>query len=185
MHGLRWSDIDFEHGLVSVRRQVDRDGVVSSPKTKNANRQVLLLPALARMLRQHRIASSHSRPDDYVFSNAGGGPLRPETVRRYGLIKALQNAGLNHSGKNVRFHDLRHTYASLLMAQGMNVAFVSRQMGHASIATTLGTYTHLFDRAEHGKTLIAGLEGRFADILQPLNSDPESVAEVVALGLHA
>ena len=51
--------------------------------------------------------------------------------------------------QRLRFHDLRHTYASLLIAQGVNVAFAARQLGHASVSTTLNVYTRLFDHAEH------------------------------------
>ncbi len=61
--------------------------------------------------------------------------MHPDTVRKFGLQKAVKAAGLDQPGKpRLRFHDLRHTYASLLIAQGVNVAFASRQLGHASVS---------------------------------------------------
>ena len=57
-------------------------------------------------------------------------------------------------------------FASLLIAQGVNVAFASRQLGHASVSTTLNVYTHLFDHAQHAATVMERLEGRFGDVLR-------------------
>ena len=79
---------------------------------------------------------------------------------------------------------MRHTYASLLIAQGVNVAFASRQLGHASVSATLNVYTHLFDHAEHAATVIERLEGRFGDLLQPhdpVAASAGSAATVTAL----
>ena len=79
---------------------------------------------------------------------------------------------------------LRHTYASLLIAQGVNVAFVSRQLGHASVSTTLNVYTHLFDHAEHAATVIERLESRFAETLQPTELDRPG-HQVIEIGRSA
>jgi len=88
--------------------------------------------------------------------------------------KQVKKAGLDQPGKPpLRFHDLRHTYASLLIAQGVNVAFVSRQLGHASITTTLNVYTHLFDHAEHAASVIERLEDRFGEVLAGMVRSPE------------
>ena len=72
--------------------------------------------------------------------------------------KALERAGL---GK-LRFHDLRHTFASLLVAEGLNVVFASRQMGHSSPDITLKVYAHLWDQAEHAGKASAALDAVFA-----------------------
>jgi len=101
--------------------------------------------------------------------------MHPDTVRKYGLHAAVKNAGLDQPGKpRLRFHDLRHTYSSLLIAQGVNVAFASRQLGHASVSTTLNVSTHLFDSAEHAATVIERLEGRVGETLRP--ADPIAAA---------
>ena len=65
----------------------------------------------------------------------------------------------------MRFHDLRHTYASLLIAKGVDVAYLSRQLGHANITTTLNTYTHLFDHARNAEAVKQRLEEEFGAIL--------------------
>ena len=76
--------------------------------------------------------------------------MHPDVVRVCGLRRAVATAGLDTPGRpRLRFHDLRHTYASLLIAQGVDVAYVFRQLGHANITTTLNTYTRLFDHARN------------------------------------
>ena len=96
-----------------------------------------------------------------------------DVVRTRGLHPAVKKAGLDQPDKpRLRFHDLRHTYASPLIAQGVNVAFVSRQLGHASITTSLNTYTHLSDHAEHAASVIGRLEDRFGDLLATRADQP-------------
>ena len=99
-------------GVIRVSRRVDRDGVRSALKTKNARREVLLMPALARMLREHRIGSPHSQQSDYVFAHPDGRAMHPDTVRRLGLYEAVKSAGLDQPGKpRLRFHE----YADLFV----------------------------------------------------------------------
>ena len=158
--GLVWADVDFDAGLVRVRKQLDpgRRGQPPArvePKTTQAIRAVVLMPELAELLREHRrrlLAAGLARPDGFVFASATGGPLQRGNVVRRGLDKAVKRAGLATAGMpRLRFHDLRHTYASLLIAQGLNVVFVSRQLGHATPAITLTVYAHLFDHAHHAQ----------------------------------
>jgi integrase len=156
--GLKWGDVDFAASVVRVRRQADRQGKLASPKTRQGSRDIVLAPPLAKLLREHRLASRFSTDADFVFASATGGPLNGRNVSRRGLDKALDAAEL---GK-LRFHDLRHTYASLLIAEGLNVVFVSRQLGHASPDITLRVYAHLFDAAEHAGRASAALEGVLA-----------------------
>src|SRR5581483_10676880 len=149
--GLVWADVDFENGVVHVRRQLDRTGERTEPKTPQALRQVILMPSLARLLREHKLASAHSRPDDPVFATLTGAPMYYRNVVRRGLDAAVHQVGLDEGRQRLRFHDLRHTFASLLIAEGLNVVFVSRQLGHASPSFTLDRYGGLFDRAEHSR----------------------------------
>jgi site-specific recombinase XerC len=81
----------------------------------------------------------------------------------------------------LRFHDLRHAFGSLLIARGVNVAFASRQLGHASVSTTLNLYTHLFDDAEHAATVMERSEGRFGETLRPVAPDPAANQEAVVI----
>ena len=164
--GLAWQDADLNGGVIHVRKQLDRDGERVDPKTPQAIRDVVLMPALARLLRQHRLASPHSRPSDLVFASALGTGLDRRNVSRRGLERAIRRAGLDDPNRpTLRFHDLRHTFASLLIAQGANVVFVARQLGHASPDITLRVYAHLFDSAEHAERVSAMLEASFAGVL--------------------
>lgn len=78
---LRWCDIDFDHGLIHVRAQLDRHGNRVEPKTPQAIRSIILMPALAKLLREHRLASPFSHEHDLVFASEVGSPL---TATRHG-----------------------------------------------------------------------------------------------------
>jgi integrase len=115
--------LDFERGVIRVRDQVDRIGTRQPLKTEKGRRDVVLQPSLARLLREHRLASAHSQDDDYIFCRRDGRPMHPDVVRVCGLRRAVATAGLDAHGRpRLRFHDLRHIYASLLIAQGVDVA---------------------------------------------------------------
>jgi integrase len=187
--GLRWSDVDFDGHVIRVERQVDRHGVPAEPKTPQAKRTIVLMPALAAMLREHRVGSRFSRKGDFVFVSRKGTPMQHRNLAQRGLAKALEATGLGdyvddgRGGRKFRagfrFHDLRHTFASLLIAQGANVVFVSRQLGHASPDITLRVYAHLFDQAEHAQRARDALEASFGKMLAAPAAD--GGAEVVEL----
>ena len=154
--GLTWAEVDFEAGLVHVRSQLSR-GRIDKParrvrlKTKAAVREIPLLPQLGALLKRHKLASSYSGERDYVFATGLGTPLGYRNVERRGLGRAAERAGLNRDGlPRLRVHDLRHTFAShLIVDLRLDVAQVSRILGHARPSITLDTYTHLFDQAAH------------------------------------
>jgi hypothetical protein len=108
-------------------------------------------------LREHQIASSFSSEDDLVFSTEKGTPLDGHNFVRRVFDPALRRAGL----PRIRFHDLRHSFASLLIAQGEHPKLISEQLGHASVQITLDRYGHLlpasYDSA--GERLDAALFG--------------------------
>jgi integrase len=161
--GLRWRDIDFEDQLVRVRSALDRQGSDVPPKTQHAVRDVILIPALAASLRQHREQSVFDGPGDYVFSSRVGTPLHWRNVARRALKPALAKAGI----EPLRWHDLRHTFASLLISGGANVVFTSRQLGHGSSDITLRVYSHLFDRAEQAQRTRDLLEATLGHAIRP------------------
>jgi integrase len=139
-----------------------------------ATRSVLPTPALGQVLREHRLRSRHSQPATTCSPATAPGPSHPDVVRVYGLRRAVATAGLDQPGRpRLRFHDLRHTYASLLVAQGVDIAYVSRQLGHANITTTLNTYTHLFDHARNAETVKQRLEEQFGGILSAAGGDAD------------
>ena len=145
--GLHWRDVDFDNQLIHVRTALDRKRRDVPPKTQRAVRDVILMPALAQALRQHKTETSFNHPDDYVFTTRTGTPHHAPHIGQRALKPALEKAGL----QPVRWHDLRHTFASLLIAGGANITFVSRQLGHTSSQITLGVYAHLLDREEQAR----------------------------------
>jgi len=154
--GLTWDEVDFEAGLIRVRYQLSRARKDAPArrvrlKTQNAVRDVPLLLQLAFLLKRHKLTSALSGADSYVFQTTLGTPLGSRNVERRGLGRAADIAGLNVDGlSRLRVHDLRHTFAShLIVDLGVDVAQVSRVLGHARPSITLDTYTHLFDQAAH------------------------------------
>jgi integrase len=154
--GLTWADIDLQEELIHVRHQLSR-ARKNEParrvrlKTSNAVRDIPLLPQLGALLKRHKLASPHSRSGDYVFASTVGTGLAFRNVERRGLRRASDKVGLSRPGEPpLRVHDLRHTFAShLIVDLKLDVAHVSRILGHAGPSITLDTYTHLFDQAAH------------------------------------
>jgi integrase len=173
--GLTWADVDSGAGQLRVRRQLDRETRERvEPKTRQAARDVILMPALGRTLTEHRLASPYAADTDFVFASGRGGGL-DQTVARAALARALDAAGVaSHDKPKLRFHDLRHIFTSMLVAQGANVVFISRQLGHASPDITLQVYAHLFDAAEHAERATAALEHGFAATLDGNNLETAS-----------
>lgn len=164
--GLVWGDVDLEGEVLHVRRQLDRNGGYSPPKTPRAVRTVVLNPSLAALLAEHRRTSGWAAPSDPVFTTQTGRPIHYRNVTRRGLAAAIAAAGLDSEFEPpLRFHDLRHTYAALLIAQGLSPVFVSRQLGHCYPAFTLNAYGGLFDGAEHSRRASNGLEAVFPQAL--------------------
>lgn len=102
-------------------------------KTSAARRDVVVMPELAATLRRHRLASFFSGESDLVFCSDTGRTVGHRNLTARGLTKATKRAGLD----GVTFHVLRHTFASILIDQGHDVVFVSRQLGHANPSITL------------------------------------------------
>jgi integrase len=178
--GLRWRDIDFADEVIHVRNALDRQGRDGPPKTEHAVRDVVLMPALAQALRTHRRDSAFDQDHDYVFASRVGTPLHWRNVSPRALKPALQKAGI----EPLRWHDLRHTFASLLIRGGANIAFVSRQLGHGSSDITLRVYAHLFDRAEQAERTRAMLQEMVGDAVQtaprPCVNEAPSVGALAA-----
>jgi integrase len=160
--GLQWADVDVREGLIRVRRQLDQTGGLAEPKTQAAKRDVPIPDSLARMLAEHRLASPHSAESDFVFASSTGRPLAVRNIVRRGLQPALAAARLPH----LRWHDLRHVAASMLIAEGASVAYVSRVLGHANPAITLSVYSHSFAAAEHGERMRGVMEAAFGELLR-------------------
>ena len=131
--GLIWADIDFDEGVIRVRKQLGRDRQRTPLKTGRSRREVILMPQLARVLREHRMASPYKQPEDPVFP-APDGRGRDHRSTSRGVERAVERAGLD----GVSFHSLRHGFASMLIVElKQDVESVSRQLGHANSTITL------------------------------------------------
>ena len=141
--GLKWSDIDLKHGNLRVQRQIARiDGeIVEAPlKTKNAYRTLPLSADAIDVLKTQKKKCGNSQ---YVFPSPTGGPISPDSVLHM-LHRVLKRAGL----PKVRFHDLRHTFATLALQNGVDIKTVSGMLGHFSAGFTLDTYAHVTTAAQ-------------------------------------
>jgi integrase len=170
--GLSWDDIDFAAGVIHVRHQLARGrrGVPPHripPKTRASVREIPLLPQLAAVLRQHKRSSRFTGGSDYVFATSHGTAFLHHNVSKRVLRRAAVDGGLDRRGRRLRFHDLRHTFAShLIIDIRLDVAQVSAILGHARTSMTLDTYTHLFEEARHGADVRAELaKSDFANLL--------------------
>ena len=140
--GLKWQDIDWKNGIIKVRRQVARvDGqIVEAPlKTKNSYRAVSISPQAIDVLREQKRKTN----DQYVFPSPNGGPISPDSVNNM-LKRVLERAGI----PKVRFHDLRHTFATIALQNGVDIKTVSGMLGHFSAGFTLDTYAHVTTAAQ-------------------------------------
>ena len=163
--GLRWQDVDVKAGLLRIRFQLDRSGVLVEPKTAAAKREVPIPPSLGRMLAAHKqeaFARGYAKQGDFVFASETGGPLNHRNIVRRGLEKALESSGMPH----IRWHDLRHVAASALVAEGASIPYLSRVLGHANPAITLSIYAHEFAGAEHADRTRERMEAAFGDLIK-------------------
>ena len=154
--GLTWADIDFDASVIRVHRQLSRARTHAPLKTEAGKRDVILAPAIAKLLRECWLASPHKAPEDFVFCTGQGRGLDYRKVGQH-FRDTIKHAGLTAPGR-LSLHSLRHGYASMLISNGLNVVFVSRQLGHASPTITLDTYAHLWGKADHAMTATAALE---------------------------
>lgn len=163
--GLKWEDIDFAKRTLTVRRALQRvNGKMTFVEPKSAtSRRTIPLPGIAvDALRRHqeRQSTARFRPgppwDGLVFTSSVGTPMSARNLFR-AFKKLLKRAGLPRA---IRFHDLRHSCASLLLAQGISPRTIMETLGHSQISLTLNTYSHV----------VPSLQREAADVMDRLLS---------------
>lgn len=152
--GLKWSDIDFATGVLTVSRsnyKLTGDKEIKSKSTKSGkSRRIILPPYCLPMLRQYRAEQLQTQMlmgdawhgDDWIFIQADGKPMYPTTPTLQ-FSRFLKRHNLEHK----KFHALRHTSATLLLSNGTNIKNVSARLGHAQLKTT-NRYVHAVEQAE-------------------------------------
>lgn len=147
--GLRWQDVDLALARAAVRQTLTHANytiVVGEPKTSKSRRSVALDTDTVLALREWRTAQIAERlaagpawqDTGYLFTRDDGRPIHPDTFS-YWFEKHLRRSGLRH----IRFHDLRHTHASLALQAGISAKVVSDRLGHSTVAFTLDVYSHV------------------------------------------
>jgi integrase len=148
--GLKWEDVDLEGGVVRIRHTLTRNRgrlLLGEPKTKKSRRTVRLTETAAQTLREHlerQLEEIERLGDLYqdqglVFTTQVGTPINPTNLRKRSFASLLERAGL----PTIRFHDLRHTCATLLLLSNVHPKYVQELLGHATITITLDTYSHV------------------------------------------
>lgn len=149
--GLRWEDIDLKRKVLSVQRTLSRGGpsgalAFGEPKSAHGRRLVALPQSLVSALQRHRTQQLEARlavgtlynDQSLVFANTLGGPLHPNSV--VARFEALTKAA---SLPRIRFHDMRHTSATLMLSNGEHPKIVQERLGHADVSMTLNRYSHV------------------------------------------
>ncbi len=146
---LKWEDVAFRAGTISIRRSVQWVGkpTLSEPKNKSSYRTIPL-PGLAveaqkghrkRQLQEKLLLGQDYKDQGLVFATPFGGIIDKDNLSKRFFLRLLEKAGI---GKKIRFHDLRHTAASLLLAEGVPIKTVQSVLGHSTASMTLDRYGH-------------------------------------------
>jgi integrase len=147
---LKWQDVDLENAKLSVRRTLTMSNgriLLCELKTKKSRRTIRLTDAAIQALHEHlarqlegmeRLGDAY-RDEGLIFASQVGTPINPTNLRRRSFAALLRRANL----PKIRFHDLRHTCATLLLSRNVHPKYVQELLGHANIAITLDTYSHV------------------------------------------
>jgi integrase len=157
--GLRFDDIDFEQGVLHVRRSWNKDNTLGPPKTATSNRRVTIPAATLGRL---ATASLGGDDEDFVFSvQKGANPPSQSNFRRRGWDPAIEAAGLT-DGPRTTPHSARHAFASQLAALQVSSNDLAPTLGHSTIRTTERTYVHAFARDEREARIRAAQDAAMA-----------------------
>ena len=147
--GLEWQDIDFKNGIISINRSSqylsDMGVFTKTTKTESSIREIAIPEFIISLLEEYKLWYEEQKSiydelwanSDRLFVQSDGKPMHPSTISKW-FVKYVAQIGL----PVINFHGLRHTNASLLVAQNIDIAIISARLGHAQISTTLNFYVH-------------------------------------------
>lgn len=147
--GLEWQDVDFKNGIISINRSSqylsDMGVFTKVPKTESSIREIAIPEFIISLLEEYKLWYEEQKSiygelwtnSDRLFVQSDGKPMHPSTISKW-FVKYVGQIGL----PVINFHGLRHTNASLLVAQNIDIAVISARLGHAQISTTLDFYVH-------------------------------------------
>jgi len=154
--GLQWADIDFQEGVLYIRRQWTRSNEYGPTKTPAGVRRIPLPKELVAFFRELKLRSTRSGDEDPVFASKRGTPLGHRNLSQRGFEPAASLAGI----ENVTFHDMRHAFASRMIARGIEAVTLAKLMGHEDIRETLNTYAGLWDRTRTDEAVRQAMAAR-------------------------
>ena len=158
--GLQWGDIDWQLGQISIRRGYHSRGIVKTylpTKTKRSTRSIDLPPSALQVLQTLYNRNLNPSDKEGVFWD-GDKPLSPNMI-----TKAWQRACNNAGVPLIRFHDARHTHASLLLKQGVHLKIVQERLGHSSSQITADIYSHILPGLQ--RQAVIGFDREFVESL--------------------
>ena len=147
--GLEWQDVDFKNGIISINRSSqylsDMGVFTKTPKTESSIREIAIPEFIISLLEEYKLWYEDQKSiygelwtnSDRLFVQADGKPMHPSTISKW-FVKYVAQIGL----PVINFHGLRHTNATLLISQNIDVAVVAARLGHAQITTTFNFYVH-------------------------------------------
>jgi len=167
---LTWDDIDFDNRLIHIRKD---NRIFGKGKTKNAIRPVEMAELLYDILWQHRLELEVHSKLDLVFCTRTGKPLSPRNVSLY-VDQILVRSGIWTGADDKRLkptlHPLRHTFGSVLSEEGVNIKYVSAQMGHSSAGFTLSRYVHEVAKSQHKGAAAAAIDAYWGPAFETFKS---------------
>lgn len=154
--GLRWKDCDLEQGKISIRQTLNRVGqqlLFQEPKTKGSKRRITVTENVITALKKHKAEQNKNKlrlgpgyeENDLVVSTEDGKPINPRNLLR-NFYNMMEQSGV----PRLRFHDLRHTHATILLSLGENPKIVSERLGHSRVGVTLDIYSHVLPDMQQG-----------------------------------
>lgn len=167
--GLKWKDIDFANNTLNVQRALvssnTKGMIFEDPKTKGSKRRIPVTVNVKEALERYQkeqewfadfLGDKFDNEENLLFTNLWGKPVDTSNFTSRYFKKMLMQAELD---REFSFHDLRHTHATLLLRQGINIKVISERLGHSTVTMTLDTYSHLMPDMQ--ETAVKALEGMF------------------------